>query len=282
MNEVLLLNAAIGGIVFGAVYALIGCSLNVLAGVLRVINFAHGEFIIAGSFFAYVLFTAFALNPLYALPLCAVVFYFAGRVLYYLLVPRLAKSDEPADIRPFNFSFEPINVTFFTIQDAYGEGRHGRILVPTARLVALGINAIIIMGLTWFFYRTLPGKALRAATMDREAVQIVGINIHKLSSIAFGLATALAGVTGVLLAVVVPSIDPNGGPDIVLIGFIVIVLGGLGHPVGALVAGILFGFVEQFSNVMLQQAAAQMVGFIILVAVILVRPSGLFGKAVTK
>lgn len=306
MNEVLLLNAAIGGIVFGAVYALIGCSLNVLAGVLRVINFAHGEFIIAGSFFAYVLFTAFALNPLYALPLCAVVFYFAGRVLYYLLVPRLAKSDEPetssfllmfgvslmmvsvmtwifeADIRPFNFSFEPINVTFFTIQDAYGEGRHGRILVPTARLVALGINAIIIMGLTWFFYRTLPGKALRAATMDREAVQIVGINIHKLSSIAFGLATALAGVTGVLLAVVVPSIDPNGGPDIALIGFIVIVLGGLGHPVGALVAGILFGFVEQFSNVMLQQAAAQMVGFIILVAVILVRPSGLFGKAVTK
>ena len=79
MNEVLLWNAAIGGVVFGAVYALIGCSLNVLAGVLRVINFAHGEFIIGGSFFAYALLTAFELNPLLALPLCAVAFFVSGR-----------------------------------------------------------------------------------------------------------------------------------------------------------------------------------------------------------
>ena len=306
MSEVLIWNAMIGGVVFGVVYALIGCWLIVLAGVLRVINFAHGEFIIAGSFFAYALFTGLGLNPLLSLPLCAIVFFVVGRALYYLLVPRLARSDEPetssfllmfgvslmliavmtcifeADIRPFNFSFDPINVTLFTIENAYGEGRHGRVLVPTARLVALAINIFIIVGLTWYFYRTLPGKALRAATMNRDAIQIVGINIHQLSSTAFGLATALAGITGVLLALVIPSIDPNGGPDIALIGFIVIVLGGLGHPVGALFAGIIFGFVEQFSNVLLPQAAAQMVGFVILVAVIFVKPSGLFGRAVLR
>jgi len=306
VSSVLVWNAVIGGIVFGVVYALIGCSLNVLAGVLRVINFAHGEFIIAGSFFTYFLFTTFNLHPLLSLPLCAILFYFAGRGLYYLLVPRLARSDEPetssfllmfgvslmlvavmtwtfeADIRPLNFTFDPINVTLFTVKDAYGEGRDGRVLVPTARIVALAVNAMIIVGLTWFFYRTLPGKALRGATMSREAVQIVGINIHQLSSTAFGLATALAGVTGVILALVIPSIDPNGGADITLIGFIVIVLGGLGHPVGALFGGIIFGFVEQFSNLLLPQAAAQMVGFIILVAVIFLRPSGLFGKAVSR
>lgn len=306
VNEVLLWNAIIGGVVFGVVYALIGCSLNVLAGVLRVINFAHGEFLIAGSFFAFAMLNSFGMHPLVALPLSAVLFFFAGVLLYYVLVPRLAKSDEPetssfllmfgvslmmvsiitwifeADIRPMNFSFEPINVTLFKVEDAYGPGRDGRVLVPTARLVALVINLGLIAALTWFFYRTLPGKALRAATMNREAVQIVGINIHKLSAMAFGLASALAGVTGVLLALVVPSIDPNGGPDIALIGFIVIVLGGLGHPVGALFAGIIFGFVEQFSNLLLPQAAAQMVGFIILVAVIFVRPEGLFGKAQLK
>jgi branched-chain amino acid transport system permease protein len=306
MNEVLLWNAAIGGVVFGAVYALIGCSLNVLAGVLRVINFAHGEFIIGGSFFAYAFLTAFQIHPLVALPICAVVFFFLGQGLYYVLVPRLARSDEPetssfllmfgvslmlvsiitwifeADIRPMNFSFDPINVTLFTVEDAYGPGRHGRVLVPTARLVALGVNLVIITGLTWFFYRTLPGKALRAATMNREAIEITGINIHRLSALAFGLAAALAGITGVLLALVVPSIDPNGGADIALIGFIVIVLGGLGHPVGALVAGVLFGFVEQFSNVLLPQAAAQMVGFVILVAVIFVKPEGLFGKGTLR
>jgi branched-chain amino acid transport system permease protein len=303
VNSVLLINGIIGGIVFGAVYALIGASLNVLCGVLRIINFAHGEFILAGGFLAYVLLTAFGLNPLYSLPFVAVIFFFAGFGLYYLLIPRLARSYEQetasfllmfgvslmivsaltwtfeADVRPVNFSFDPINVVLYTVEDAYGEGRHGRVLVPTARLVALAVNAVIIVGMTWFLYRTLAGKAIRAAIMNREAVQIVGIDIHRLSASAFGLATALAGVTGVVLTLVVPSIDPNGGADLTLIGFIVIVLGGLGHPVGALAAGILFGLVEQVSNVLMPQAAAQTLSFAILVAVVFLRPSGLFGLA---
>ena len=176
------------------------------------------------------------------------------------------------------FSFDPINVSLLVIQDAYGEGRDGRVIVPTARLVALGINALLIIVLTYFLYRTLTGKAIRAAIMNREAIQIVGINIHSLSASAFGLAAALAGITGVVLAFVVPSIDPNGGQDISLIGFIIIVLGGLGHPVGALIAGILFGLVEQIATVFLPQAAAQMLGFIILIIVIFVRPQGLMGR----
>jgi len=306
MNTVLLINGLVGGIIFGAIYALIGASLNVLCGVLRIINFAHGEFILVGGFFAYALLGAIGLNPLYALPLAAVLFFLAGYALYYLIIPRLARSDEPetssfllmfgvsliiisvltwifeADIRPVNFSFEPVNVTLFTIEDAYGEGRPGRVLVPTARLVALAVNAAIIVAMTWFLYRTLAGKAVRAAIMNREAVQIVGIDIHRLSASAFGLATALAGITGVLLTLVVPSLDPNGGADLTLIGFIVIVLGGLRHPVGALAAGILFGVVEQTANVLMPQAAAQMLGFIILVAVIFVRPQGLFGTGVSR
>ena len=183
-----------------------------------------------------------------------------------------------ADIRAVEFSFDPINVSLLVIQDAYGEGRDGRVIVPTARLVALGINALLIIVLTYFLYRTLTGKVIRAAIMNREAIQIVGINIHSLSASAFGLAAALAGITGVVLAFVVPSIDPNGGQDISLIGFIIIVLGGLGHPVGALIAGILFGLVEQIATVFLPQAAAQMLGFIILITVIFVRPQGLMGR----
>lgn len=306
MNTTLLINGLIGGIIFGGIYALIGASLNVLYGVLRIVNFAHGEFILVGGFLAYALLSAFGLNPLYAMPIAAIVFFLAGYGLYFLLIPRLARSDEPetasflmmfgvslmivsgltwifeADIRPVNFSFEPINVTLLTIENAYGEGRHGRVLVPTARLVALGLNAVLIIAMTWFLYRTLPGKAMRAAIMNREAVQIVGIDIHHLSASAFGLASALAAVTGVLLTLVVPSIDPNGGADLTLIGFIIIVLGGLGHPVGALVAGILFGVVEQVSNVLMSQAAAQMLGFIILIVVIFIRPEGLFGRRVGR
>ena len=302
MNTILLLNGIVGGIIFGAIYALIGCSLNVWCGVLRVVNFAHGEFIIAGSFLSYVLLTLFGLHPILSLPIVTIAFFLIGFGLYYLLIPRLAKSDEPetssfllmfgvslmmiaammwifeADIRAVEFSFDPINVSLLVIQDAYGEGRDGRVIVPTARLVALAINALLIIVLTYFLYRTLTGKAIRAAIMNREAIQIVGINIHSLSASAFGLAAALAGITGVVLAFVVPSIDPNGGQDISLIGFIIIVLGGLGHPVGALIAGILFGLVEQIATVFLPQAAAQMLGFIILIIVIFVRPQGLMGR----
>ena len=301
MNSVLLINGLVGGVVFGAIYALIGASLNVLMGVLRVVNFAHGEFILVGSFLTYVFLTELGVHPLIALPFVTAAMFAAGIALYYLLIPRLAKSDEAetasfllmfgvslmivsvltwifeADIRPVNFSFEPISITLFTIPDAFGEGRHGRVLVPTARLVALAISAAVILAMTWFLYFTLAGKALRGAIMNREAIQIVGINIHRLSAAAFGLAAGLAGLTGVIMTLVVPSVDPNGGADLTLIGFIVIVLGGLGHPVGALAAGIIFGVVEQLSNVFLPQAAAQMVGFVILVAVIMLRPQGLFG-----
>ena len=302
MNTVLLINGLIGGLVFGAIYALIGAGLNVIMGVLRVVNFAHGEFILVGSFIAYAMLTMLGLNPLFALPVVAVAMYLAGMAAYYVLIPRLSQSDDPetssflwmfgvslmivasltwifeADIRPVNFSFEPVNVVLFNVPNAYGPGRDGLVLIPTARLVALAINVMIIAAMTWFLYRTLPGKAIRAAIMNREAIQIVGINIHRLSAAAFGLAAALAGITGVVLTLVIPSVDPNGGADLTLFGFIVIVLGGLGHPVGALAAGVIFGLVEQLSNVVMPQAAAQMVGFVVLVVVVMLRPEGLFGK----
>ncbi|MCA1241480.1 branched-chain amino acid ABC transporter permease [Stappia stellulata] len=306
MSSILLYNALIGGLVFGAIYALIGASLNVMMGVLRVVNFAHGEFVLIGSFLAYSVFSLTGLNPLAALPVVAIAMFFGGVAAYYLLIPRLRYSDDAetssfllmfgvslmlvssitwiygADIRPVNFSFDPVNIALLTVEDAYGKGRDGKVLVPTARLVALVINLAIIAAMTWFIYRTLPGKALRGAIMNRDAIQVVGIDIDRLSANAFGLAAALAGVTGVILTLVIPSVDPNGGAPLTLFAFIVIVLGGLGHPIGALLAGMLFGMVEQFSNVLLPQSAAQMVGFVMLVAVVMFKPEGLFGRKVMR
>jgi branched-chain amino acid transport system permease protein len=302
MNEILIINGLIGGILFGAIYALIGASLNIMYGVLRILNFAHGEFIIAGSFIGYAFMNATGLNPLFSLPIVIIIFSVAGFGLYYILVPRLAKSDDPetssfllmfgvslimvsvitwifeADIRPVLSRFDPVNVTLLTIKDAFGEGRHGRIIIPTARIVAFAVNILIVGILTWFLYRTIPGKALRAAIMNRDAIQIIGININRLSAIGFGLSAMLAGVTGVTLMLVVPTIDPNVGPALTLVGFVVIVLGGLGHPVGALLAGVLFGIIEQMANTLVSQLAAQMIGFIIIVVVIFIRPYGLLGK----
>ena len=287
--ELLILNGLVNGLIVGGIYALVGVSLTLLYGVLRVVNFAHGEFVIAGSFLAFVLFSSFGIPPLLAVPIAAVAFFAAGWGLYYVLIPRLAKSDDPelmsflmfygvsiaaaalmlllfeADSRTIDYTFTPVSMQV------------GPVYVSTARLVALAITIVISIALALFLFRTLPGKALRAAIMNPEAIQIMGVDIVRLSAFAFALAAALAGVTGVLIALVFPAFNPFSGAEYTIIAFIVVVLGGLGNPVGALLAGVLFGLAEQMATVFLPQAMAQIVGFLILVGTIFFRPSGILG-----
>lgn len=285
----LILNGLANGLIVGGIYALIGVSLTLLYGVLRVVNFAHGEFVIAGSFFAFVLFTVLGVPPLLALPIAGVVFFAAGWGLYYVLIPRLSLSDDPelmsflmfygvsiaaaalmlllfdADSRSIDDTFSPVSMQV------------GPIYIATARLVALGITLVVSIALALFLFGTLPGKALRAAIMNPEAIQIMGVDIVRLSAFAFALATALAGITGVLVALVFPAFNPFSGTEYTIIAFIVVVLGGLGNPVGALLAGVIYGLAEQMATVFLAQALAQIVGFAILVGTIFLRPSGILG-----
>jgi branched-chain amino acid transport system permease protein len=287
--ELLILNGLVNGLIVGGIYALVGVSLTLLYGVLRVVNFAHGEFVIAGSFLAFVLFSSFGVPPLLAVPIAAVAFFAAGWGLYYVLIPRLARSDDPelmsflmfygvsiaaaalmlllfeADSRTIDYTFTPVSVQV------------GPIYVSTARLVALAITVVVSIALALFLFKTLPGKALRAAIMNPEAIMIMGVDIVRLSAFAFALASALAGVTGVLIALVFPAFNPFSGAEYTIIAFIVVVLGGLGNPVGALLAGVLFGLAEQMATVFLPQAMAQIVGFLILVGTIFFRPSGILG-----
>ena len=292
--ELLILNGIVNGLIVGGIYALVGVSLTLLYGVLRVVNFAHGEFVIGGSFLAYVLFQHFGLPPLMSLPLAAMCFFVFGWLCYWLLIPRLSHSDDPeafsfllmygvsialaatllllfgADTRSIDYTFEPTSVHI------------GALYVSTARLIALAVTLMISGALAWFLFRTLPGKALRAATMNREAIQIVGVNIAGLSAFAFALASALAGVTGVLVALVFPAFNAFSGADYTIIGFIVVVLGGLGNPIGALAAGVLYGLAEQLATVFLPQALAPIVGFAILIGTIMLRPAGLFGQTAKR
>ena len=292
--KLLILNGIVNGLIVGGIYALVGVSLTLLYGVLRIVNFAHGEFVIGGSFLAYVLFHHFGLPPLLSLPLAAVCFFVLGWLAYWLLIPRLSRSDDPeafsfllmygvsialaatmlllfeADTRSIDYSFEPTSVQI------------GSLYISTARLVALAIALMISAALGWFLFRTLPGKALRAAIMNREAIQILGVDIFKLSALAFALAAALAGVTGVLVALVFPAFNAFSGTEYTIIGFIVVVLGGLGNPMGALAAGVLYGLAEQLAAVFLPQAMAPIVGFAILVGTIMLRPAGLFGRTARR
>ncbi|MDS1135156.1 branched-chain amino acid ABC transporter permease [Nitratireductor indicus] len=294
MLATLLIQALISGLILGALYGLIGCSLTIIYGTMRIVNFSHGDFVIAGCYAVFVFFAATHLHPLLSVPLVFTAFFGIGMCLYYLFVPRLQRADDPevasfltfygvslmagalllylfeADTRSLNYVFKP---SVFKI---------GHVFIPTAQIVALVTGLAIIAALTWFLYKTLQGKALRAAIMNRDAIQIVGVNINTLSALAFGLAIGLAGVTGVLLALVFPAFGPFSGIDFTLIGFVVIVLGGLGHPIGAIVGGIVFGVAEQVSIVFLPQSLSPVVGFLILIATIIARPAGLFGKVALR
>jgi branched-chain amino acid transport system permease protein len=281
--QLLLTHGLINGIIIGGVYALVGLSLNILYGVLRVLNFAHGQFIIAGSFLAYVLFNALGIAPYYAVPIAAVSFFIAGWLAYYLLIPRLALSEDPetasfllmygvsialtailvllfeADSRSIDFTFTPISIQI------------GPIYVATSRIVAFGIAVVLSLALTAFLFLTLPGKALRAMSMNREAIKIVGVDIGKLAALAFALATSIAGLSGVLVAMVFPAFNPFSGDYYSILGFIIIVLGGLGNPLGAMAAGVAYGLIDALSSVFFQQAYAQIVGFLLLIGVIVWR-----------
>lgn len=286
----LTLQALVNGLVVGCLYGLVGVGLNVIFGVLRVVNFAHGEFVILGAYFAYVGMHVLGISPFLAVPLAFVVFGIVGYGLYYVLIARLAASDDPetasllvtyglsiglgatmllvfgADAYALDYDFDP---TFVML---------GPIVVPSLRLIALGVVLVIVALLFWFQYRTFTGKALRAITMNRTAVEIVGVDVDRLAALAFGIGLGLAAVAGVLTALVFPAFSPFAGENYTLIGFIVIVLGGLGHPVGALVASILFGVTEQLMSVYFNASIALIIGFLVTVLVIYWRPSGLFGR----
>jgi branched-chain amino acid transport system permease protein len=286
----LLIQGLLNGLILGAIYGLIGLSLNIIYGVLRVVNFAHGEFLVLGAFFSWVLLQYFKISPFLALPISLVVFFCIGYTLYFLLIPRMSKSDDPetsslllmfglsivlsaamllvfeADTRTLEFSLEP---AFLAL---------GEIYIPTIRIIALLISVLLVGVLTYFLYRTQMGKALRAIIMNKDAVSIVGINAERLSALAFGLGIALAAATGVIVALVFPSFSPFIGNDYTLIGFVVIVLGGLGHPIGALIGALLYGVTEQVAVVYFNPSIATILGFSLMVAMIFIRPSGLLGR----
>ncbi|NYT35909.1 branched-chain amino acid ABC transporter permease [Allopusillimonas soli] len=286
----LVIQGILNGLILGALYGLIGIGLNIIYGVLRVVNFAHGEFLVLGAYCAWVLFTYLGISPLLSIPVTFLIFFAVSYLLYFVLIPRMSKSDDPetsslllmfgvsialsatmllifdADARSLTVDIDPVFLTF------------GDIILPTVRLLALGIALVLVCILSYFLYKTQIGKALRAIIMNRDAVNIVGINAERLSAVAFGLGIGLAAATGVIVAMVFPAFNPFMGTDYTLIGFVIIVLGGLGHPLGALLGALVYGLTEQVAIVFFNPSIATILGFSLMIAMIFIRPTGLLGQ----
>jgi branched-chain amino acid transport system permease protein len=262
----MLVHAVLSGLVFGLYFTLIGLGLNLIFGVMRIVNLAHGDFLMLGAYSAFWLFTLFALHPLISAVGIFVVFLAAGIPIYYLVVPRLQLSRDS----------EMLSLILF-----FGLSQ----IIEALAAIAWGasersaVSALSVLFVYLYLYRTRLGTLTRAVMVSRDEALATGINVDRVSALAFGIGVALAGVAGVFAPFMFGSITPPMGAEINVAAFAVIVVGTLGNPVGTALGGVIYGV-----SLMLMQTYlgswANILPNLLLMAVLLVRPQGLLGRRV--
>ncbi len=277
----------ISGLLAGALYAMVALGLGLIFGVMRVLNVAHGPLLMLGAYTTFGLFRWIGLNPYLSLAVSMPLLFLVGVGLQRALVRRVVDAPELSSLLlTFGVAIGLVNLAqlAFTSDLRSVEYLTGSFLVgpfafSKSRLIACGFAVGITAGAFVFLQKTRLGKAIRAVSQSREVAQVCGINVERIHLIAFGIASALAAAGGSLVAVMV-AIQPEMGGVYTFKSFLVIVLGGVGNYPGALLGGLLLGLVEQLSSLFLTTQVNEAVAYVLLIVVLLVRPSGLLkGRA---
>jgi branched-chain amino acid transport system permease protein len=305
-----LIYTLVAGLLFGLYFSLVGMGLNLVFGVMRIVNLAHGDFLMLGAFLAFWLFNLLDVNPLVTLPIAFVLFLALGLPLYYLLVPRLLAARDPemlSIILFFGFSqvIEAITtIVFGTSERSIPGGQLGEALAGVASFVtgddietgpislfgqsfsaswvASGIvSGIAVLAIYLYLYHTRLGTLTRAVMVNRDEAISTGINVHRVSALAFGIGIGLAAVSGIFAPFMLNSITPAMGVDVTITSFAVIVIGSLGNPLGTVLGGIVYGVSYMFM-LSYYSAWANLLPYLLLIAILLVRPSGLLGRQVRR
>ncbi len=280
------------GLLVGALYGLAAAGLSLVFGVMRVLNVAHGELLMLGGYGSFWLFNLGGVDPYVSLLLVGPALFLVGVGLHLGLFRPLMRFDEETKIKNslligFGLALvlQNLAIRLWTadergITTAYSGAvaRLGGINVPLDRLANLGLAVAAIVGLHLFLTRSYMGKGIRATAEDWQAATLVGIDIRRTYLLAFALGTALAGVAGTLVTVGY-AITPAIGLEWTLKALIVVVLAGLGSVFGTFVGGLLLGAAEAASVLFVGGAYREVVGLVLFVVVLLVRPAGLFGRA---
>ena len=274
----------ISGLLAGALYALVALGLSLIFGVMRVINTAHGTLMMLGAYTTFWVYQSFGLNPYLSLLVSMPTLFIVGVLLQRTLIAPVVDAPELSSLLvTFGISIALVNLTHlaFTSDLRAVEYLTGSILlgpfaISKSRAIAF-VFAVAITALAFLFLeRTKLGKAIRATSQSREVALVCGIDVGRVHMIAFGLASALAAAGGSLVAVMV-AIQPEMGTVYTFKSFLVIVLGGAGNYPGALLGGLLLGLVEQLASLFLTTQVSEAVAYVLLVVVLLLRPTGLLG-----
>ncbi|MDB5960834.1 MAG: amino acid transporter permease [Massilia sp.] len=288
MSLEILMQALASGLLIGLIYALVAVGLTMIFGVMDIINFAHGEFLMLGMYASFWMFSLYAFDPLFTLPLTALMLFAVGVVVYKLVISKVIAA--PMVSQMFStfglmllfrglaqFLWKP---DFRTVDGTVATGNVvlGNIQLGTPQVVA-GVGAVLVtVGVYLFLTRTRVGAALEATAADKEAARLMGIDSQKMFALAWGIGAACAGVAGGLLSTFFP-IFPEVGANFILIAFVVVNLGGFGSVIGALVAGVLVGVVEVMGGLLLGPEYKLAVVLVLFLGVLMFRPQGLLGKA---
>jgi branched-chain amino acid transport system permease protein len=284
------LNVAVAGVLTGLVYGLMALGLSVIFGVVRIVNFAHGEMMSIAMYLAVMLFSSLHLDPLIMLvPIAAVMFVFGYALQAGLINPFITRPEHSQFLLVVALAIIIVNVLLIvfgpdarTVQTsyAYDSFQVGPVLLDASKLYA-GVAAIAFATALFAFFRfSLFGKAIRACADNYTGALVVGLNVKRLYAVTFGLGAACVGAAGSMMTLIV-DVTPNIGPAYTLLAFVIVITGGLGSMAGALAGGVLIGLTEAMAGLLFTPSAKSMFAFGILVLVLLFRPQGILGKRVS-
>ncbi len=284
MDLSILAQLVLSGILLGAIYALAAAGLNLIFGVMRVVNVAHGDLMMLGAYTTIFLYERFDLNPLLSLFISIPLLFAFGWLIQRALVNRVVNQPHLMSlILMWGMSLVIINagLYFFTantraVPYLTGAIPLGDVALSRARGVAFVAAALISLAVWLFLQRSKWGKAIRAVAQSAEMARVCGINVERVRVVTFALASALAGAAGTLLITIL-AINPSVGPTFLLKGFAIIVVGGLGSFSGAFIGALVIGVLESLAAFFLDTQLAEVVIFFTLILFLLVRPGGIMG-----
>lgn len=280
------------GLILGSVYALLALGYTMVYGIIKLINFAHGDIYMIGAFMGYYLINTLHLNFFVALILSMVGTAILGVVIEFLAYRPLRNSTRIAAlITAIGVSFLlEYGMVFFvgantrSFPQVIETVRYtiGPVSISNIQLMILGISILLMVGLQFIVQKTKMGKAMRAVSVDSDAAQLMGINVNRTISFTFALGSALAGAAGVLIALYYNSLEPLMGMTPGIKSFVAAVLGGIGIIPGAALGGFVIGLLETFATVVGLSDFRDAIVYAILIVILLVRPAGILGKNVKE
>jgi len=284
----ILVQVIAGGLLIGAVYALFSAGLTLVWGMMNVINFAHGEFVMLGMYVAFWAYTLLHAGPAGFSALAAVLLFMLGVFVYLLLIRHVMRGPMLAQIlSTFGLllflryaAYWAFSANFVTLPEGlFGPSLNaGGILLSAPKLVGGAVALLLTLGIHLLLTRTAVGSQILAVAEDRQAAMLMGIRPDRMQALAWGLAGASAGIAGALIATFFP-ISPTVGESLALIAFVVVTLGGFGSVPGAMLAGVIVGLIESLSAFYFGPVYQDVFVYGLFVLILWVRPHGLLGKA---